>query len=127
MRYIFIGPKLLYYLSLVSSFLGLVVLTFLFYKSVYSPYIELMIFFAVLITVVIGLIFFCVNKFIYATIDTEKGALIFGNILFKQECPMTLVKHVGKFLFYKSIVKIRIENRTFYYASDRLGTEDYFK
>lgn len=127
MRYVYIGPKHLYYLTLFIYVVGLFFMTFLLYKSMYSQYPELVYVIGALITGLILWIIFYINNFIHATIDTESSALIFGNVLFKNVVPLAAVKHVGKYLFYKKVVKIKIENRTFYYASDRLGTEEFFK
>lgn len=80
----------------------------------------------VCLIVSIPFLLFYVNRFIYATIDSQNHSLVYGNMILSQEIPLTEVKFLGYFLAYKSIIKIKVGGTTYFYMSGEPNTEQQF-
>jgi hypothetical protein len=55
-----------------------------------------------------------VNRFLYGKIDTQTNTFIFGNLLSRNEVPLSSVRKIGHYLFYRNVLKIEINGKWFY-------------
>lgn len=114
MRYKIICPQFMYYLGLMPYIIGPFALSFMARVAMRKEQLEVGLVLYTFSGVIFILTVLYLSKFIYGQIDTQTNTFIFGNLLFRQEVPVTSVKKIGHYLFYRSCYKIEIEGRWFY-------------
>lgn len=127
MRYKDISSKLMYYIGILILVFGISFFTFLLYKATLLPD-ETLFFFLVPLTSIVGavLVFF-INKVIHVRLDVQRSVILFGTLLMSNEIPIEQVKFMKKYRFFGNrMVKLRIDQKSFYYLEQEADSESYF-
>jgi len=127
MQYKILSPKYVYYLGCTVYLTSVLFLALIYQESMTSQEISVKIILGSISTIVFLWFLFYINKFIFAKIDLVNSLLLYGNLFFNQLTPINQVKVVGRFLYFRRIVKIQISGRIYYINSVEPGIENYFQ
>lgn len=127
MQYKVLSPKYVYYLGGTVYFISALFLAFIYQESMSSNEISARIILGTISTIVFLWFLFYISKFVFAKIDLANHLLLYGNLFFNQLTPTDEVKIVGRFLYFRRILKIQISGKTFYINSLETGVENYFQ
>lgn len=126
MQYKICSPKYVYYLGCAVYLISVLFLALIYRQSMSSDEISARIILGVISTGLFLWLLFYTKKFVHAKIDLTNRILLFGNIFFNQIVSLDEVKVVGRFLYFKRIVRIEIDGKTYYINSVERGIEQLF-
>lgn len=126
MKYKILSPKYIYYLGIAVNIAAIFSLVFIYKESLTSNEVGIKIALGTLSMILFIYFLFYINKFIYATIDQDNGMLLYGNLFFNQEVPLGEVKYVGKYLYFRRVIKVQIGQKKYYINSLEDGIGELF-
>lgn len=127
MQYKILSPKYVYYLGCAVYLVSVLVLALIYQESMSSVEVSARIILGVISTGLFFWFLFYINKFVHAKIDLRNKSLLYGNLFFNQIVSMDEVKVVGKFLYFRRIIRVEIAGKTYYINSLEQGIEELFE
>jgi hypothetical protein len=127
MKYKIIAMPFHYYSGIAVRLAATVFLVLMLCKSLAVDEMALTIFLAAFSGGMFYWAFFWMKNFIYAKIDLTRLVVIYGNLFFNTELRLNEVEHLGHYLYFKCILKVKMSGKMYYMLCHENDVEKYFQ